>query len=211
MKLKKIVLVVKHADSGYVDISFDSRWACDWYVELLTRYAKQCRARFIEIVLTDEPENQPATLVNGTLSIEWAFDLAGYNRSSFGGKKRSIATTIHDCLVNNTLLLAISEAVITKCSCLIEEDAYTRSWCSRKVASVDKRQSAQLEYVHDLHTFSVHLRIDDRKGRTLQRIPVGAELPDSIVFDKLIGDICWFADGSIEVVGAHGVYFSTRS
>ena len=210
MKLKKISFIAKDAGSGYVDISFDSRWACDWYVELMNRHVQRCNARFIEIVCTGEPAHQPVVVANESLIIEQPFDLDVYRALSPGHQKRLIARTIHDCLVRNSLVLAISEAVVAECSRSIEEEAFTRTWCGRKAASIDKRHYAQLEYLHDIHTFSVHLRIDDREGRTLQRISVGVEVPDSLVFAKLIGEIRWFADGSLEISGERGVYFSTK-
>ena len=210
MKIKKISLSSSSSESGFIDISLDSQWACDWYAKLLNDHAKECKAKVIQIACSREPVTQAAKLSNGVLSTSIAFDTDQYRKMSLGRRKAIIADAIHECLLRNSRVIGITRRAVSQCARRIQDEGLLRSWSGPKVRSTDRNMSAQMEYVHDIHAFVACLRIDDSRGRVIQRVTVGVEMPDALVFRRLIGKIRWFRDGSIKVAGSHGTLFSTK-
>lgn len=209
MKIQNIVVLSSNHESGFIDISFDSRWLCDWYVSLLRKYTKSCNAKLIHIACTSDLSVPESVLSRGVLSASIGFDPHHYQSLSLGQRKTFLAQTMHECLLRSSRLLGIPRSFIDECARTIQEQGMLRSWCGPKVPSLDKKLTARMEYVHDVHAFVACLRIDDNDGRVIQRIAIGVEMPDAIIYRRLIGNIKWYRNGAITVMGQRGKLFST--
>jgi hypothetical protein len=210
MKLRQLHINAPDArDFDRSRMTFDARWACDSYRDLIGGKLDAGKYTGIQIELRRSGLSPSAKGFDRWLQVELDFDLRSYFKQPLGARKVILNDVLRDGCIAASSALGIDPAHFERCHQAVAAAGYLRSWTCPRVRSKDGKRAAALECIHDIDEFRMNLLVMTADGQLIERVHVISSKPDSLIFTSHIGKPRWKSSRMIDVLNAAGITFFT--